>query len=278
MHRTNFIIVIVALVFFQRGESQTLTAAQVISNPELVHARLRAANPAYRNQAQFEMDSDVGLIGNLGGCNITDLTPLKGIPFAALDLKGLQVSDLSPLKEMPLSVLGLEVTAVTDLKDLSGLRLSKLYLNGTAVSDLKPLSGMPITELMFVETYVKDLTPLRGMPLQQVWLSDTPVEDVSPLAESPVIYLTLDGTNVSDLRPLSKMSTLQRLHIGGTRVSDVTPLKGLHLERLVFTPKSIKTGLEVLRAMKSLAEIGTSLGTSMPPKKFWELYDQGKLK
>ena len=259
------------------AQTSSLTAAQVISNPELVHGRLRLSNPEYRDQAQFGLEPDIGLVGDFSRGGVTDLTPLHGISFGALDLRGLQVSDLTPLKGMPLVVLGAEETGVSDLRPLAGMRLAKLYLNATGVSDLRPLEGMPLTELMLVETSVRDLRPLRGMPLQQLWLSDTPVQDITPLAECPLVSLTLERTKVSDLHPLSKISSLERLHLGGSKVSDLTPIKGLKLQRLIFSPKSVKVGMEVVRGMKTLTEIGSSLDRRMPPEKFWELYDQGRI-
>lgn len=272
----SFVVAIFGLM--GHAEAQRLTPAQVVNDPELVHARLRATNPEYRDQGQFELDPYVGLVGDFTGGGLTDLSPLQGIPFRALDFKGLPISDLAPLKEMSLVVLGVEETGVTDLHALAGMRLSKLYLNGTAVADLSPLTKMPITELMLVESHVKDLRPLQGMPLQGLWLSNTPVLDIAPLAQCPLVSLTLEGTDVADLRPLSKMSTLQDLHIGGTKVSDLTPIKGLRLKRLIFTPENITMGLDVVRAMKTLEELGTSVGAQMSPKKFWQLYDQRKIR
>jgi internalin A len=260
----------------QQAGAQTLTAKQIVGNPEILHARLRLANPDYRDQAQFGDDPELGLVGDFSGGGVTDLTPLQGIPFRVLDLRGLQISDLAPLKGMPLLVLGLEETGVTNLRPLAGMRLGKLYLNGTAVSDISPLAGMPLTELMLVETHVKDLRPLRGMPIQQLWLNDTKVQDISPLGECPMVSLTLEGTAVSDLRPLAEISTLERLHIAGTKVKDLTPLKGLKLQRLIFTPNNIKAGLDIVRGMKTITELGTTLDNRMPPKKFWQQLDQGQ--
>ena len=253
-----------------------LTSAQVAANPELVHARLRAKNPDYQNQAEFAVDPALGLVGDLSRGGVEDLSPLQGIPFGALDLKGLPIGDLVPLRGMPLTLLGLEDTRVCDLSPLAGMKIEKLYLNNTAVSDLKPLAGMPLKEVMLVGTQVKDLRPLRRTPIQQLWLNATAVADISPLADCPLVSLTLDGTSVSDLRPLSKMVSLQRLHIGGTKVTDLTPLKGLKLTRLIFTPKNITAGLETIRNMKTVTELGTSLESRMPPKQFWQLYDQQK--
>lgn len=262
-----------------RQETATeLTAGQVVASPELVHTRLRSKNPEYQNQAQFAVDPSLGLVGDLSAGGVHDLSPLQGIPFRALDLKGARVSDLTPLKGMPLTVLGLEDTDVADLGPLAGMKLEKLYLSGTAVSNLRPLSGMPLKELMLVETGVKDLRPLRGAPIQMLWLNGAPVSDISPLADSPLISLTLEGTNVSDLRPLAKIPTLQRLHIGRTRVRDISPLRGLKLTRLIFSPAMIEAGLEGIRKMKTLTELGTTLENRMPPEQFWQLYDQSRMR
>lgn len=263
---------------FRSTQTPVLTPAQVISTPELVHARLRARNPEYRDEAKFAIDPVLGLVGDLSGGGVVDLGSLQGIPFGALDLKGLEVSDLAPLEGMPLVVLGLEDTRATDLSSLAGMKLKRLYLSNTSISDLKSLAGMPLEELMLVGTRVKDLRPLRGSPIQMLWLNNTPVTDISPLAKCPIVSLTLEGTGVSDLRPLSKMSSLKRLHIGGTRVRDLTPLKDLRLTRLIFSPKAINAGLEAIRHMNTLTELGTTLETRMPPKQFWELYDQGGLR
>ncbi len=261
----------------QQGQPEGLTAEQVVANPELVHARLRAKNPEYRNQAQFAIDPVMGLMGDLSGGGVHDLSALQGIPFGALDLKGLPVEDLTPLKGMPLTFLGLEETRVYDLRPIAGMKIEKLYLSNTPIVGIEPLAGMPIRELMLVGTAVKDLRPLRKAPVQMLWLNGAPVSDITPLAGCPIMSLTLEGTNVSDLRPLSKMTSLRRLHIAGTPVSDLTPLKGLKLTRFIFSPGSIKVGLNIARDMKSLTEVGTTLEDKMPPKAFWKLYDQHRL-
>ncbi len=167
------------------------------ANPETIHQKVKAKNPNYNGQAQFANDSAVGLIGDFSGTSIIDLSPLRGIPFGALDLKGQPVSNLEALRGMPLKLLGLEETKVVDLTPLTGMKIEKLYLSNTAVSNLKPLADMPLQELMLVGTKVKDLSPLRGAPLQALWLNGTPVADILPLAGCPLVSLTLQGTNVS---------------------------------------------------------------------------------
>lgn len=258
------------------GSANSLSAAQVQANPEILHQRIKVKNPGYKGQAVFAQDQELGLIGDFNGDRITDLSALKGIPFGGLDLRGQQVTDLRPLSGMQLKLLGIEDTRVSDLSPLKGMKLEKLYLNNTPVSDLTPLSGMPLKELMLVGTKAKDLRPLKGCPLQSLWLNSTPVYDISPLAASPLVSLTLEGTRVSDLKSLARVTSLKRLHIGQTYVTDVTPLRSLRLERLIFSPENISQGLDTLRNMKSLTEVGTTLETRMPPEQFWIRYDRTK--
>lgn len=272
------VFVLLAGSLLVSGGMAASTTEQGPARPETINQRLKAKNPHYDGQAQFATRPGLELVGDLSGTGITDISPLTGVPFGALDLRGLHLSNLEPLHGMPLKLLALEDTKVTDLTPLKGMKLEKLYLNNTGVAELGPLAGMPLQELMLVGTKVKDVGPLRGAPLQALWLNGTAVADISPLAGCPLVSLTLEGTKVVDLGPLSKMATLQRLHIGETPVSDLTLLRELRLTRLIFTPSKITKGLDVARNMKSLTEIGTTLETKMAPAQFWSLYDQGKMK
>ncbi len=249
-----------------------LTAAQVMAEPGLVHARLRAANPGYRDDALFALDPVAGLVGQINVPTVDDISGLQGIPFGALDLRGSAISDITPLRGMPLVMLGLEGTKVVDLSPLAGMRITTLYLNDTHVANLAPLKGLPIETLMLATTKVADVSPLAGMPLKMLWLNNTPVTDIAALKNCPLVSLTLEGTHVSDLSPLSTCSSLKRLHIAKTKVTTLFPLKGLQLERLIFTSASITEGLDVAREMESLKEIGSTLDRRMPPSRFWKLH------
>ena len=75
---------------------------------------------------------------------------------------------------------------------------------------------------------------------------------------------------------LSGMQSLKRLNIARTQVKDLSPLEGLNLQRLIFTPSEITMGIDAVRSMTSLAEIGTSFETVMPAAQFWNAYDAGE--
>jgi hypothetical protein len=245
------------------------TAQQVVADPELLQSRLRQDNPGYQKGAEFAINPQFGLVGQINLDSVTNIAALHCGPFAALDLRGTPIKDISPLAGVPLVMLGLEDTQVTDLSPLHGGKLTKLYLNNAPITDIGPLAGLPLDELMLVNNKVFNLKPLAGMPLKMLWLNNNPVSDITPLVKCPLMSLTLEGTQVKDISPLAGHPTLKRLHIGNTPVADLTPLKGMKLQRLIFTPGNITNGLDVVRSMTSLREIGTSFENRMAPDKFW---------
>ena len=261
------------------GATSETSGVEVEESPkevrELLEELLKRKNPGYKGGAQFEMDQGLPVGISLAGLDVEDISMLEGLPLFGLDLSGTRVSDISVLKGMPLRMLALEQTRVEDLSPLNGSQIQQLYLNKTRVRNLEGLRGLPIKELYLPETRVTDLSPLAGMPVEGLWLNDTDVEDITPLGTMPLVTLTLRGTRVKDLTPLAKASRLQRIHIAETRVEDLTPIAGLQLTRLLFTPSRIKEGLELIRLMPTLKEMGDSFDSRMHPIQFWEKYDAG---
>ena len=217
---------------------------------------------------------------NLPSTDVADLSPLAGLPLQGLDISDTRVSDLSPLAGMPLEMLFAERTQVTDLTPLAGLPLTSLYLIETSVSDLSPLAGMSLEQLNLVSTQVEDLDPCRHISsIVILWLRDTLVTDLSPLKDVPITSLDVQETAVNDLTPLSGKQDLRRLNIADTDVADLTPLANLQLARLVFTPSKIETGIEAVRNMPSLRELGTQFevqSDALPAAEFWRRYDAGE--
>ena len=83
---------------------------------------------------------------------------------------------------------------------------------------------------------------------------------------------------MKDVSPLAKCPTLQRIHIGETKVEDLSPLKDMHLTRLIFTPSIVKKGLPEIRAIATLSELGVTLEGKMWPDEFWNQLDAGAFK
>ena len=267
------------------GPAETLPAAKSepkpapIGRPRIwsevkLHEAVRTANPGYTGNGQFQIDPNgqVQAIA-LDNCGVTDLSPLSGMRLQAVYLLGCAVPDINVLSGMPLVELYVEQTGVTDLSPLKGTTtLRKLYLSDTDVSDLSPLEGLSIFEMNLVRTQVKNLDPLKGMPLQMIWLTGSPIEDVSGLSESPLVSVTLHQTKVTDLSPFSN-TALQRLHIGETPVRDLSPLAGMRLTRLVFDPEKIEKGMDAVKAIRTMQQIGRKFEDGnndlAPPAVFW---------
>ncbi len=230
--------------------------------PDTFHARIKAKNPKYNGKGVFQPESEGG-------------------PIVAVQLTETGVSDLSPLAGLKLFALYIEKTHVTDLSPIRGMPIRELYLSDTIVKDLSPLKGMPLQVLNLLRTRVHDLEPLAKMPLRTLWLNDTKVSSIEPLRGVPLESLTLKGTKVADLGPLEHMPTLQRLHIAESSVTDLTPLRFVNLNRLVFTPSNITAGLDYARQMPTLRHIGTKFDeheqNPMPSVQFWELFDKGEI-
>ena len=264
----------------QQAPSATAARSGSALTPEVLQERLKEKNPDYNGQGQFEFQNGRITAAVLRNTGVRDLSPLSGLQLKGLDLYGNPVSDLSPLEGMPLEVLYLEDTPVEDISALQGMPLKVLYLSKTDVRNLTPLETISsLQRLNLLGAPVTDLSPLENVPLRMLWLNDTPVSDVSSLASAPLVSLTLEGSQVQDLRPVGKMDQLKRLHIANTPVTDLTPLKGLQLTRLVFSPGQIEQGMDVVRNMNSLQKIGTQFGSQendlMSPAQFWQQYGRG---
>lgn len=192
------------------------------------------------------------------------------------------ISDLSPLKALPdLNDLHLwNVSGVTDLGVLKGFRLTGLVLGGhdisNPVSSLEALRGMALTHLRLYHCAIQDLEPLRGMPLELLALDHcNQVRNLAPLEGMPLSNLSIGNTDLQTLEVLRNLP-LKLLAIHQTAVTDLTPLAGMELEQILFTPKKITTGLEVLRNMSSLKQIGIDYENYTNPTDFWARYDKGE--
>jgi len=187
-----------------------LLAAQPLTD-EQFHQRLRAANPGYAGRAQIQRQQGRIVAVGLREANVSDLSPLRGLPLQLLDLTATQVSDLSPL---------------------SGMRLVRLALGGTKVQDLSPLKGMPLTVLDLLQTPVQDLSPLQGIELTELYLDNTQIDSLEALRGMELTKLYINNTAVSDLAPLQGMP-LTELNAVGCDIRDLSPLKGMAL-RMVW--------------------------------------------
>lgn len=275
--------------FFLAGCGRTEDAKNAASDPQPPVAPIDTAGGdpttgelrkrlGANEQAEFRRIGGRVRIAELADSGISDLQGLAGLELWAVDARGLPISDLSPLKGMPLQDLFLEETKVHDLSPLTGMALKKIYLTRTPVSDLTPLAGMSLSELNLFGSQVTDLAALAEVSVETLWLRETKISDISVLTGKRLVSLDLEGTTVADLRALAGMKSLQRLNIARSDISDLTPLKGLTLTRLIFTPQRITKGLDAVREMKTLTELDVELRDSdrLTPEEFWKRYDAGQ--
>lgn len=235
---------------------------------------------------------------------ITDLSPLEGMPLENLGLAETEIHDLSPLKGMPLQHIDATRSKVEDISVLAGMsQLSHLYLEGALVKDISPLKNVPLKVLWLNGCPIEDLSPLEGKHLEELnlcdaplndlstvktmklgtlWMRNTNVQDLTPITEHGLVSLDIQGSSVSDLTPLSQMTSLKRLNIADTEVTDLSPLAGLELDRLILSPEKIQTGIDAVRNMPTLRAIDTTFEGASPqpmsPNEFWTRYDNGEWK
>jgi hypothetical protein len=249
-----------------------------------LHQVIRDTNVGYSGNGQFQIDQQGQPEAiSLGSCGITSIEAFRGLPLKLLDLQGCPITDISAVEGMPLVELYLDSTNVEDLSALEGnTTLRKLYVDNTKVKDLTPIKQAPIQELNLVKSRVTNIDALEDQPLRMLWLTDLAVKDIRPLRKCPLESLTLHRTLVEDLKPLENHPYLMRLHIGEAPVRDLTPLAGLRLTRLVFTPATVEKGIDEVRTIPTMTEIGTQFedqaNTLMPPAVFWPKYDAGEFK
>ncbi|MFK7911291.1 MAG: protein kinase [Akkermansiaceae bacterium] len=195
--------------------------------------------------------------------DITDLSPLKGMPIGELHVHQLKdLTDLSPLRGMPLRILRMSGTNVSELAPLTGAPLTALYAKGTKISNLSPLTGMPLKNLDLSETQISDLSPLKGMPLEHLVLTSCQgITDLSPLKGMPITRLSLGGckkvTDISaltgmplksldlestgklkNLSPLTSCKSLEILNLHLNASKDLSPLRGLPLKSLLLSKQA----------------------------------------
>ena len=232
---------------------------------------------------------------------ITDLSPLAGMPLENIGLAETKISDISPLKGMQLKHIDATRSEVADISALAGMtQLSHVYfegakvkdisplksaplkavwLNGCPIEDLSPLEGKNLEELNLCDTTLQNLDTVKTMKLGTLWMRNTNVKNLTPIADHGLVSLDVQGSAIDDLAALAQMTSLKRLNIAETEVTDLSPLAGLSLDRLIFSPEKITAGINAVRNMVSLRAIDTAFDGAAPqpmsPPEFWAKYDAG---
>lgn len=235
----------------------------------------------------------------LGGTSVTDLAPIANPALRILSIVETPVGDLRPLLRCPLETVdlapqgiraGLEgLLKLPTLKAVNGLRPEDFTawlalqraiaaVNPDYAWDARPsFVGGKLTELRF-EAGLRNLDPVKALPLRLLRVERGAITGLDAIAGLPLEELELPGCQVASVAALARMSTLRRLNLSGCPVPDLSPLEGLPLEALIFTPNPKLAGVEVLRRMRSLKRIGATAAQLMEPAAFWQALDRGDLK
>lgn len=212
---------------------------------------------------------------------VTDLSPLRALSklnlFACTGRNANPDEpplDLSPLNGMQIRSLGIH-SRILDLSTVKGLPVIEMSCMGAGITDLTPISDMQLQGLGLSGNWgLMSLEPLRKLRLVKLVCDNCQVSDLSPLGRMPLTVLVCHVTQVADLSPLKGMP-LEILTCDRTLVKDFSPLAGMKLKLFTFTPRPDLKGVQVLRNMSSLEQIGTEQAKLMPPQEFWKQYDAG---
>lgn len=187
-----------------------------------------------------------------------DLSGLRGMKhLSRLRVEAEAVAGLDAVADLPLRSLALPCgTDFTFLAKMKGLeRLEVLTGKGTGdLSTLKAAAGIGLKELVVLDLLnsgdysflagftslevlaapgIKDLTCLTRLPLRELDISYAKAKDYSPLAKlNRLVSLKLVGSRITDLSLLKGLVLLRSLDLRGTRIKDVAPIAGLPLRYL----------------------------------------------
>jgi hypothetical protein len=187
---------------------------------EAVVAKLKECNPGFNAQVRHTIRANVVTALDLRGnyLTLTDLSPVRALPglrgltcIGSVQGKG-NMTDLTPLKGLPLTYLDCSYSNVSDLTSLRGMPLTNLYVFATLVSDLSPLKDLPLMVLNCDDTNVADLAPLKDKKLTTLTCRGTRVTDLSPLKGMPLKELRCDFNPERDAAILRSLKTLEKIN------------------------------------------------------------------
>ncbi|MEZ0296675.1 MAG: protein kinase, partial [Candidatus Methylacidiphilales bacterium] len=184
------------------------------------------------------------LRADLYGNQITSLEALSGKPITVLDISwNPQITDISPLKGMPIEIFYMGYTSVADLSPLAAMNLHRLYAPFSKITDLTPLKGLHLTHLSLKGNQITDLEPLKGILLQNIDISQNNVTSLAPLA--PLV-------------PVKYENRLRRINAFGCPLTTLEPFLQNPPDMLGFDSDQIPES-ELITAIKTWAEAAAAI-------------------
>lgn len=155
------------------------------------------------------------------GNPITSLEPVAGLTaLRFIEVTDNDISDLSPLTGLSdlVRVGAARLPNVTDISPLAGKPIAWLWLNGSEnIADFSVISGFTNLNTLLVgntgfdDTDMLMLPALTSLGRLQLW-SNVGVSDLGPVTDLPLYEIDVGGTSVTDLTPLyGKADTMQNL-------------------------------------------------------------------
>jgi hypothetical protein len=144
------------------------------------------------------------------------------------------------LQKLPLKHLDIQGTRVPNVRLLRGLPLEWLDISSTPITSLAGLEDMLTLKKLQAPGGITSAEPLRRLRLRELSLFTCPIESVEVLGG---------------------MKELRYLDISFTRVTDISPLADLPLERFFFDRVNLPPQqYDTLLKMTHLREISVSKG------------------
>lgn len=195
--------------------------------------------------------------------DISDLSLLARMSnLETLCLCQQQISDLSPLAGLPLKELNLSDNQISDLSPLASVAsLQVLYLGGNPFEDLTPLSGLELLRVLNLDTidraHLDSFAPLGGLGmLEQLSLGNRiPADgDWSPLEKLNEVWeIWLWDPPDRAFVALAEMTGLRDLQMGNYWAESLraADLPRIHLLSLYNAPCSLE-GIEQMKSLEWL--------------------------
>lgn len=170
----------------------------------------------------------------------SDLDGLEKLPLEDLRLYNLDVKDLGPVADSYLGRLEIYNTPVKSLFPLRNMQLEHLVLDNVPLRDIKEIRGMPLKTLVLRNIKATDFSLIGNMNLVTADFSHTSFRNMAMMRVTFLESLNLEDTSETRLTNLRGCTRLKSLNIANTMIRDISPLKGLALERLNISNTKIQ--------------------------------------